>query len=67
MMGKDIGRIYKHGKSQHSTMSIKELIISYSASQILSSIGLTITSVSSVIEKIKPIPFCIPKIPSRMI
>ena len=50
-MGKDIGRIYKHVQSQLSITSIKEPVISSLASQTSSSIELTITSVSSVIDK----------------
>ena len=50
-MGKDIGRIYKHGQYQISTLSIKEIVISYSDSQTLSSIESKITPASSVIEK----------------
>ena len=62
-MGKYISLIYKHGPSQLSNMSIKENILSYSASKTQSYTELTINSVSSVIDKKKPIPFCVPKIP----
>ena len=44
-MGKDIGRIYKHGQYQISTLSIKKIVISYSDSQTLSSIESKITSI----------------------
>ena len=50
-MGKDIGRIYKHGQSQFSTLSIKAHVISFLASQTSSSIELTITSVPYVMDK----------------
>ena len=50
-MDREIGRIYKHGKSQLSNLSIKEPIFSSSASQKSYSIKLTITSVSYVIYK----------------
>ena len=50
-MGKDIGLIYKHSQSQISALPIKATIILYSASQISSYIELTVTSVSSVIDK----------------
>ena len=66
-MGKDIEQIYKHSQSQLSTPSIKTPVISYSNSQTSSSIELTITSVSSVIDKNKQILFCVPKIPSKII
>ena len=51
IMGKDIGRIYKHNQSQLSTPSIKAPVISSSASQTSSYIELSITSVSSIIYK----------------
>ena len=60
-MGKDIGKIYKHSQSQISTPSTKAPIILYLAYQTSSSIELTITSVLSVIDKNKPIPFCASK------
>ena len=66
-MGKDIGRIYKYSQSQISKTSIKAPIILYLASQISSSIELTKTCVPSVIDKNKPILFCVPKIPSIII
>ena len=66
-MGKYIGSIYKHSQYQLSTKSIKEPVFSFSYSQTSSSIKLSITSVSSVIDKEKPIPFCVPKIPSVLI
>ena len=66
-MGKDIDQIYKHGQSQLSTTSIKEPVMSSSVSQTSLSIELTINSVSSIIDKKKPIPFCVPKIPPRKI
>ena len=50
-MGKDILRIYKHSQSQLSTTSIKAPVLSYSDDQTSSYIELTITSVSSVIDK----------------
>ena len=66
-MGNHIERIYKDIQPQISTPSIKKPLILYLASQRSSSIELTITSVPYVREKIKPIPFCVPKISSRMI
>ena len=66
-MGKDIGKIYKHSQSQISNPSIKALVILYLASQTSSSIELTIAFVPYVRDKNKPIPFFVPKIPSRMI
>ena len=66
-MGKYIGRIYKHIQSQLLTQSIKAPNISSLACQTSSFIESTITSVLSVIYKNKPIMFCVPKIPSRMI
>ena len=64
-MYKDVGIIYKHIQSELSTLLIKASVISSSASSASSSIELTITSVSSVIDK--KILFFVPKIPSRII
>ena len=50
-MGKAIGKICQHRQSQLSTLSIKEPVLSYSASQTSSSTSLTRTLVSSVIDK----------------
>ena len=50
-MGKDIGKIYKHSQYQLSNPSIKEPVVSSSDSQTSTSIKLTITSVSSDIDK----------------
>ena len=50
-MGKDIGQNFKHSQSQLSTISIKEPVLSSSDSSTSYSIELTITSVSSVIDK----------------
>ena len=50
-MGKYTGKIYKHSQSQISNPPIKAPVLSSSASQTSSSIELTITSVSSVIEE----------------
>ena len=50
-MGKDIGQNLKHSQSQLSTISIKEPVLSSSDSSTSYSIELTITSVSSVIDK----------------
>ena len=50
-MGKDIGRIYKHGQSQLSTFSLKTPVSLSSEPQTLSVIELTTTSVPSVTEK----------------
>ena len=50
-MGKDIGKFYEHSQSQISTLPIKASFISSLASQTLSSIELTITSVPSVRDK----------------
>ena len=52
-MGKDIGRIYKHGKYQLSTLSLKTPVSSSSEPQTSSAIELTTTSVPSVTEKNK--------------
>ena len=49
--GKDIGRIYKHIQSQFSTLQLKALARSSSASQTSSSIELTTTYVPSVRDK----------------
>ena len=66
-MDKDIGQIYKHIQSKISTTSIKKPVLASSAYSTSSYIELTRTSVSYVIDKNKKIPFCDPKIPSRMI
>ena len=66
-MGKNIGRIYKHGQSQISNMSTKTPVLLSLPPQTSSSIELTTTSVPSVRDKNKPILFCVPKISSRMI
>ena len=50
-MGKDIGKIYKHGQYQLSNVSFKAPVRAYSASQTSSSIKLTTTSVPSVRDK----------------
>ena len=47
-MGKDMGQIYKHSKSQLSTLPFKAPARSSSAYQTSSSIELTTTSVPSV-------------------
>ena len=65
-MGKDIGQIYKHGQSQHSTSSLKTPVSSSSEPQTSSAIELTTTSVPYVTDKIKTIMFLITKIPSIM-
>ena len=65
-MGKDIGKFYKYGQSQLSTLSLKAPVSSSSASQKSSAIESITTSVPSVREKTKTILFCVPKIPSRM-
>ena len=51
IIGKDIGGIYKHGQSELSTLSIKKPVFQNPASQKSSSIELTITCVSSIIDK----------------
>ena len=51
VVGKDIGRIYKHSQSQLSTSSFKAPLHSYSDSQTSSSIELTTTSVPSFRDK----------------
>ena len=66
-MVKYIGRIYKHSQYQLSTLSLKAPVSSSSYPQTSSAIELTTTSIPSVIDKIKTILCCIPKIPSRMI
>ena len=66
-MEKDKGWIYKHSQSQLSTLSIKGPVILSLASQTSFSIELTITSVPYVRDKNVPVPFCVPKIPSRII
>ena len=50
-MGKDIGKIYKHGKHQLSNPSIKAPVLLSLASKTPSSIELTMTSVPSVRDK----------------
>ena len=50
-MGKDIGKIYKHSQSQLSTRSNKAPVLSFLASQTLSSIEMRITSIPSVRDK----------------
>ena len=50
-MGKDIGRIYQHSKSQLSTPSFKAPVSSYLASQTSPPIELTTTSIPSVRDK----------------
>ena len=65
-MGKDIGSIYKHIQYQLSTTSIKEPIISSSASKTSASIELTTTSVPCVIDKKTNSVLCSQK-PPRMI
>ena len=47
IVGKDIGRIYKHSKSQLSTLSLKAPVTSPSESQTPSAIKLTAKSVPS--------------------
>ena len=56
-MGEGIGNFYKDSQYQLSTSSIKAPAISYSASKASSSIELTITSVSYVIDQ-KTNQFC---------
>ena len=50
-MRKDIGLIYKHSKSQLSTLSIKAPVSSYSESQTSSAIKYKKTSVPSITDK----------------
>ena len=50
-MVKDVGQVYKHGQYQLSTLSFKAPFRSSTASQTLSSIKLTTTSVPSVRDK----------------
>ena len=50
-MGKDIGKIYKHGQSQLSNPSLKSPVSSSSDPQTSSAIELTTTHVPSVIDK----------------
>ena len=51
IMGKGIGRIYKHSQSQLSTLSLKTPVSSSYYSQTSSSIELTTTYVTSVTDK----------------
>ena len=51
VMGKDIGRIYKHSQSQLLTLSLKTPVSSSSESQTNSAIKLTTTSVPPVTDK----------------
>ena len=66
-MGKSIGQIYKHIQSLPSTPSIKEPVLSYSASQTSSSTALIRNAVSSVIDQKHLIRSCVPKISPKMI
>ena len=50
-MGKDIGKFYKYGQSQLSTLSLKTPVSSYSDPQTSSDIVLTTTPVPSVTDK----------------
>ena len=52
-MGKNIGRIYKYGQSQLSTLSLKAPVSSYSDPQTSPAIELTTTSVPSVRDQNK--------------
>ena len=52
-MGKDIGRIYKYGQSQLSTLSLKAPVSSSSDPQTSSAIELKTTFVPSVTDKNK--------------
>ena len=60
-MGKYICRYYKHSKYQLPTPSIKEHVLSFSASQTPSSTAFIRTSVSSVIDKKNQFCFVLPK------
>ena len=51
IVGKEIGRIHKHGQYQLSTLSIKSPVLLSLAAQKSSYIELTITSVPSVRDK----------------
>ena len=66
-MGRDIGRIYKHGQSQISNPEIKESVPLSLASYSSSSIELTITSVPSVRDKNQTNSVLCSKNPSRII
>ena len=50
-MGKDIGKVYKHGQSQLSTSSTKAPVSSFSEPQTFSAIKLTTTSAPSITDK----------------
>ena len=50
-MGKGIGRIYKHGQSQISNLSLKAPVSSSSEPQTLSAIELKTTHVPSITYK----------------
>ena len=50
-MGKDIGQIYKHSKSQLSTLTLNKTASSSYKPQTSSAIELTTTSVPSVTDK----------------
>ena len=65
-MGKDIGRIYKYGQYQLSTLSLKAPGSSSSDPQTASSIELKTTSVPSARNKNQNNSVFIPKMPSRM-
>ena len=60
-MVKYIGLVYKHVKSQLLTIPIKEPVLSSSAYQTSLSTELTITPVSSVIDKRNRFRFLFPK------
>ena len=65
-MGKEIGRISKHGQSQLSTFSPKTPVSSSYYHQTSSDIELTTMYVPSVRDKHQNNSVFIPKIPSRM-
>ena len=66
-MSKDTGKVYKHSQYQLSTPSTNSYVHLYLASKLSSYIELTITSVTSVRDKNKPIPFCVSEILPRII